>query len=370
MRPFSLLIKPAGPDCNINCQYCFYSCKSELFGQEKHRMSDAVLERIVSQFQSLDFPNHSYAWQGGEPTLMGLEFYEKVLNLQQKYAKSGQFISNAIQTNGILIDEKWCRFLHNNDFLVGISLDGPKPFHDHYRKDFAGRPTFDRVIQAINCCKEHKVEFNILTLLSDRNVHSPDKLFDFFVEQDFKFLQFIPCIETDPTGKLNRFSITDQQYGDFMCKIFDRWLEYGFKKVSIRLFDTILNYMLNGHHTNCTFCKKCDQYIVLEHNGNAYCCDFFVDDQHKLGNILETPIADLYKSPVKTNFSNSKNKLANKCFICRYSDLCRGGCLKDRLEDGDDIRRPSSLCAGYKKFFDHTLPKFQQIAADLIKSQA
>lgn len=331
-------------------------------------MSDQTLQRITSEFLRMDFENSSFAWQGGEPMLMGLDFYKKAVDFQQELGKNGQLVSNALQTNGTLLDDTWCKFLREYKFLVGISLDGPKHIHDHYRRDFADRGTFDRVMNGINCCKANKVEYNILVLLSDNNIDKADELFDFFTSLGVEYLQFIPCIETDNTGQLNKYSVTDMQYADFMCRIFDRWLEYGYNKISIRMFDSLMNYVLNGFHTNCSFCKQCDQYIVLEHNGNAYCCDFFVDEQYKLGNIMETTIDQLYLNEIKKDFANSKKKLANKCFICRYSNLCRGGCLKDRIANDGKVNSPSSLCAGYKKIFDHTVGKLKQLTAEIVKN--
>ena len=332
MKPFSLLIKPSGPDCNLACKYCFYSHKSVLFDEGVHRMSGELLDKLIRDYLALNLPVSSFAWQGGEPTLMGLDFYKKVIELQKEYGQDGQVVSNALQTNGILLDEKWCEFLCEYKFLVGISLDGPQKYHNHYRIDKAGNGTFDKVMTAIKNCRKHKVEFNVLVLLNDKNVEVPEELFDFFTNQKIKYLQFIPCVEKDPsTGNIAEFSITSKQYGDFLCVIFDRWYEYGPEKLSIRIIDSVLNYIVYGKHTNCTFNRRCDDYIVMEHNGDVFCCDFFVEDQYRLGNILELPIEELFQSEIKKRFSDEKSNIHNKCLICRHNAICRGGCLKDRI---------------------------------------
>ena len=362
MQPFSLLIKPTGPDCNIACEYCFYCRKKELFGTNKHRMSNEVMYRLVKEFLAVDMPVHSFAWQGGEPTLMGLDFYKSVVDTQIAYGK-GQTVSNALQTNGILLDDWWCEFLAEYKWLVGISLDGPKDYHDFYRKDYAGGGTFVKVLAGIDACKRHNVQYNILVLLNNKNAQSPDELFDFFTKEiGIDFLQFVPCVEVDSDGKLTDFSVSSEQYGEFMCRIFDRWLENDPTKLSIRLFDSLLSYILTGNHTNCTFARKCSDYMVIEHNGDAYCCDFFVEPQWRLGNIMSTPMPELMNSQTKRTFSRSKNKLDTKCLICRYSSMCRGGCLKDRLAAGGDFRNPSYLCEAYRRIFDYTLPKLTEVA--------
>ena len=327
-------------------------------------MNDEVLETVIKDYLALDLSVSNFAWQGGEPTLMGLDFYKKVVDLQKEYGKDDQVVSNALQTNGILLDEQWCKFLSEYKFLVGISLDGPRKYHDHYRLDKAGNSTFDKVMAAIENCRKHKVEFNILVLLNDKNVEAPDELFDFFTDQKIKYLQFIPCVEKDPsTGNIADFSITAKQYGNFLRVMFDRWYEYGHEKISVRIFDSVLNYIVHGRHTICTFARKCNDYIVIEHNGDAFCCDFFVDNQHRLGNVLESPIEELFQSEIKKRFSEQKAKINNKCLICRHNAICRGGCLKDRIVINDNFANPSYFCQAYKQFFNYAVPRLLQLAA-------
>jgi len=367
MQPFTLLIKPSGSDCNVDCTYCFYKCRPAEIGRGRQRMSEEVLEKLVKDYMQLRFPLAGFAWQGGEPTLMGLDFYKRAVELQKKYGFAGQEVGNSLQTNAILLDEKWCRFLHQSRFLVGVSIDGPKEMHDYYRLDRSGAGTFERVMRAIENCRGHKVEFNTLTLLNDVNVKHPDEVFDFLVGLGVKFLQFIPCVELDAvTGRVTDFSITPEQYAEFQCRIFDRWVEYGPGNLSIRDFDSILSYYVASSQTICTFDKQCSQYIVIEHAGDAYPCDFFVEPKWRLGSILQTPIEKLAAGALKRKFARNKKNLCNKCLVCRHLAICRGGCMKDRAPfDKTNFGRESYYCEAYKRFFDYAGPKFMQIAADI-----
>ncbi len=371
MRPFSLLIKPSGSDCNIDCHYCFYKNRAPQVGQGKQRMTLEVLEKLVKDFLALRFPVSNFAWQGGEPTLMGLDFYKKLVEYQKQYGQAGQEVSNALQTNAIVLNDNWCRFLHDHKFLVGISIDGPKAMHDYYRVDFSGAGTFDKVMQAIEKCKEYDVKYNTLTLLNNINVEHPDEIFDFLVDIGVKYLQFIPCVELDPvTNEVTDFSITPQQYGDFMCRVFDRWYDYGPDQLSIRDFDSILSYYINGEHTICTFARQCAQYIVVEHKGDCFPCDFFVKPEWKLGNIFETPIGEIANGKKKREFARLKQKICNKCLLCSHLAICRAGCMKDRSPfDKDNFGRESYFCQSYKKFFDYTAARFKKIAAELSSNE-
>jgi uncharacterized protein len=367
-RPFTLLIKPSGSDCNADCAYCFYKGRSAELGRGRQRMSDQVLETLVRGYLGLRFQASAFAWQGGEPTLMGLDFYRRAVELQRKYGIPGQEIANALQTNALLlVDEQWCRFLHDNQFLVGISIDGPKELHDRYRLDLGGRGTWDRVMQAIECCKEHGVEFNTLTLINNVTADHPDEIFDFLVGLGVRYMQFIPCVETEPqSGQVMSFSVTPGQYGRFLCRLFDRWCAYGPEKLSIRDFDSILSHYISGHHTVCSFDRQCSQYIVIEHTGDAFPCDFFVEPQWRLGNILETPIGQLAGGDLKRAFGQRKQSLGNKCLVCRHLALCRGGCMKDRSPfAAGNPAHESYFCEGYREFFDHAMPRLMQIAAQI-----
>jgi uncharacterized protein len=370
MRPFTLLIKPSGSDCNLDCTYCFYKNRSPEVGQGKQRMSDEVLEKLIQDYMKLNFPVHGFAWQGGEPMLMGIDFYRKVIELQKKYGRPGSQVSNALQTNAVLIDDEWCRFLHDDKFLLGISIDGPKEFHDYYRLNHAGSGTFDKVVAAIQKCKEYQVEWNTLTLLNAKNIEHPEEIFDFLVGLGARFLQFIPCAEWDTAAdRIADFSITPEQYGDFLCRLFDKWLEYGPTNLSIRDFDSILSYYIRGEHSICTFQRQCSQYVVVEHTGDVFCCDFFVEPQWRLGNIFQTPIEKLATDATKLTFARAKGQLSDKCLLCRHLSVCRGGCLKDRsVLDKGNFSSESYFCESYKRFFDYALPKFMQIAAGFSNS--
>jgi uncharacterized protein len=376
MQPFTLLIKPSGSDCNIDCAYCFYKDRASEFGKGRQRMSDEVLEKLVKDYMQLGFGVVGFAWQGGEPTLMGVDFFRRAVELQKKYGSNGQEVSNTLQTNGVLLDDNWCRFLHENKFLLGISIDGPKEFHDKYRVDHSGSGTFDKVMRGIKNCQEHKVEFSALVLLNDKNVEHPEALFDFLIENELTYLQFIPCVETEPgTGNIADFSIMPKQYGDFLCRLFDLWYEYGPEKLNIREFDSLVTYFVLGKHTICAYSKQCAGFVVIEHSGDAFCCEFFVGPEWRLGNILETPLEKLAAGSKKRAFAREKQNLCNRCLLCSHLDICRGGCMKNRamldagysiLDENQGSRiegRENYFCESYKQFFDYTIPRFMQIAA-------
>ncbi|MBN2128584.1 MAG: anaerobic sulfatase maturase [Sedimentisphaerales bacterium] len=371
MQPFTLLIKPSGSACNIDCRYCFYKGRDARFGRGAQRMSDAVLEKMVRDYMELGLPVAGFAWQGGEPTLMGVDFFRRAVELQKRYGTPGQQVSNTMQTNGTLLDERWCRFLRENKFLLGISIDGPKEFHDVYRVNHSGAGTFEKVFRGIRHCRQQGVEFNVLILLNNLNVEHPDRLFEFLLENDLSYVQFIPCVEADPaTQRVAGFSITPKQYGDFLCRLFDLWYAHGPDKMNVREFDSLTSYYVLGHHTICTYSKRCAGFVVVEHSGDAFCCEFFVEPRWRLGNVLEQPLGDLAASRAKRAFARDKERLSDSCLVCQYLDLCRGGCMKDRLRPGPG--RPeqrSYFCESYKQLFDHALPRFMQIAAAVEKGQ-
>ena len=369
MHPFALLIKPTGPDCNLACTHCFYTRKAELFGKGSHRMSKDTVETLIRDYLALRLPQSSFCWQGGEPTFMGLDFFKRVVKLEQEYGHSGQVVSNSLQTNGTLFDDDWCKFLRENNFLVGISLDGHRDLHDHYRKNTAGQGSFAQVMRAIQLCKAHRAEFNVLTLLTDHNVERADELFAFFVDQKIRYMQFIPCVEKE-NGRIASYSIMPEQYGRFLCRLFDLWLSHGPEKISIRFFDSVMSFIVHGQHTICSFRKRCNDYVVVEHNGDVFACDFFVQGEWRLGNILQTPIGELAASPAKRRFSELKTEVKNQCLVCRYFAICRGGCLKDRIIVNNDCRDKDYFCVGYQMFFDYALSKLMQKLLNIINPKA
>lgn len=364
MDPFTLLIKPSGSECNNDCAYCFYKGRSPEFGRGKQRMSLEVLERLIQDYMQTGFPVVGFAWQGGEPTLMGIQFFQKVVELQKKYGIPGQQVSNTFQTNGLVLGKSWCRFFHDKKFLLGISIDGPREFHDRYRLDHRGAGTHARVLRGIENCKKQGVQFSALLLLNNRNVEHPDELFDFVVNNDLTYLQFIPCLETNPdTGQPADYSITPGQYGDFLCRLFDLWRNHGTEKMNIREFDSITTYHVLGKHTICTYSKNCAGFIVIEHNGDAFCCEFFVEPRWRLGNILERPLVELAASSRKQTFSREKQDLPETCHLCQYLHLCWGGCRKNRIHlENNSTCRENYFCESYRQFFEHSLPGFREIA--------
>jgi len=353
-RPFQLLIKPASADCNARCAYCFYlRVGDEVYTERRHRMSDEVLERLVSSFLGLRLPLSVFSWQGGEPTLMGLPFFERVVELQKKHGRGGQLVGNALQTNGLVIDAKWARFLGQYRFLIGLSLDGPREVHNHYR----GK-TFHKVMRAARLLREHHVAFSVLCCVSQANAGRGGEVYRWFVENGFFALQFIPIVETDPaTGELADFAITGEEYGRFMCEVFDEWAAQGWGKISVRLFDAMLSRAVGAPIHYCPLGERCDSYLVVEHNGDVYPCDFYVRPELKLGNIMEGELPAFFDTKEAQAFSAAKKDYGDECASCEYLDMCYGGCQKDRL-DG----RRSSLCAGYKMFFEHTQAKFTELA--------
>lgn len=369
MEPFTLLIKPSGSNCNIDCRYCFYKGRSPAFGRGRQRMGDATLEKLVEEYMRSGLPVLGFAWQGGEPTLMGVEFFQRAVELQKRYGTSGQQVSNTFQTNGVLLDETWCRFFRENHFLLGMSIDGPARYHDRYRVDRSGAGTFARVMRGIRLCKEHGVESSALILLNDENVEDPDALFDFVLREDLGYVQFIPCLERDPrTGGPAGFSITARQYGNFLCRLFDLWWDHGPQRVNIRDFDSVTTYLVLGRHTMCTYSEQCAGFVVVEHNGDAFPCEFFVEPEWRLGNLSDTPLIELAAGRRRRAFARRKETLSGRCRLCRYVDLCRGGCPKDRMRlDGTGWDRESHFCEGYRQFFGYTLPRFARIAEAIEK---
>lgn len=302
------MIKPAGSDCNLDCTYCFYKNRPAQIGIGRQRMSIPLLEKMTNDYLSLQLPVSTFSWQGGEPMLMGLDFYKKAIELQNKFKTDSRIIYNNIQTNAVQLDEDWCIFLHDNNFLVGISIDGPEELHNTYRKNTAGRGSFDLVLKAIKLCQAYQVEFNAIVVLNNHNADQPDLLIDYLYNLGIKYLQFIPCVEINAgNGKVASFSVTPQQYGNFLCRAFDRWLEIGPLNISIRDFESFLSFLVVKNHSICTYQTRCGDYIVIEHNGDCFPCDFYVKPDYKLGNILEETIEQITTCE-KNSFLKGKKK--------------------------------------------------------------
>jgi len=368
-RPFSLLVKPASGDCNLRCQYCFYWYQHQDFYPETtiHRMSDKVLNKLIQTYMATNQPSYQIGWQGGEPTMMGVEFFRKVTELQIKYGKPGAMIGNGLQTNGTLINDKWARFLNQRNFLTGISLDGPQNMHDHYRLNANDKGTFDSVMKGINHLKQNNAEFNILTLVNDVNVKHPAEVYTFLKNNNFLFHQYIACVEPDKNHQLLPFSITGKEWGNFLCTIFDLWYKADTRKVSVRLFDSVLALLVDGTRNQCSIGQNCCQYLVVEYNGDVYPCDFFVEERYKLGNIMQDSWQTLLQHPTYIKFGKQKTQWNTKCDSCPYNWICVGDCLKHRLcANGGDPQRLSILCEGLAMFYQYTMPRFKILAEQII----
>lgn len=368
---FSLLVKPASADCNLACAYCFYRPKSALYPQtSRHRMSDEVLAKMISEYMSLVGQHASFGWQGGEPLLMGLDFFKKVVYYQQMYGRAGQIVANGFQTNATLIDDDWARLFKRYNFLVGVSLDGPADIHDYYRCSTAGQPSYDRVMRAIDILKLHGVEFNILVLVNERNVSQAKELYNFFVERGMRYLQFIPCIEKDPiTKQAADFSIKPEEYGKFLCDLFDAWMGDGMPSTYIRLFDALLMDYAGVGQPLCQFQERCGSYVVVEYNGDIYACDFFVEPEWCLGNLMEISLEQILRSDRYKEFSERKSWHTQACQQCRWLSICHGACPKHRTVLGNSVEHPSYFCPAYKTFFEYSHQRFIDLSRRALEKQ-
>ena len=362
MFSFSLMAKPIGAICNLNCKYCFYTPKKELYPDMSLGMSDEVLENYTRQYiDAMNIPEITFAWQGGEPTLMGIEFFKKAIKYQEKYKKPGIQIFNTIQTNGILLDDEWCEFFRENNFLAGISIDGPQELHDVYRKDKKGNPSFDLVMHGIRLMKKYRVEFNILATVNRVNVYHPLEVYKFF--RDFlgaNYIQFIPIVEvvsedSDDIFKVSDESVLPEQYGKFLTTIFDEWIKNDVGKVFVQIFDATLASWVGYPQSVCIFAPTCGTAMIIEHNGDVYACDHFVDHDHLLGNIRDTSLDELVVSSKQLQFGqDKKDKISPKCLQCNFKFACWGACPKHRFNHANSSDKDLNyLCLGYKEFFNH-----------------
>jgi len=362
MSSFFLLIKPASADCNLRCKYCFYIDHLENVSKSP-RMSDEVLERtIASYMRTNQNNNYSFGWQGGEPTLLGLKFFKRAIELQKKYAPPGSVISNGLQTNGTLITDEMARFFAEYNFLLGVSLDGPPYIHDYYRKTIGQKPTHSLVMRGIERLKQHKVEFNILILVNDQNVKKAGEIYQYFREKGFFYHQYIPCVEYDENNNPQPYSITGEEWGNFLCELFDQWIKEDINRISIRHFDSILEYLVHGCYNVCHIGKDCCQYFVVEHDGNVYPCDFYVQKDLLLGNVMTDTWEEFLNSPVYRQFGRQKTEWHIKCNSCPFIDFCHGDCQKFRVGEFQSSKVLSVLCQGWKRFYTRTLPRFDAIA--------
>lgn len=338
--------------CNLDCSYCFYLDREAdpYKALPGRRMSLETLEQLVDTYLFYSYPNSVFAFQGGEPTLAGLPFFEKLVQFQQQYGRNGQSVSNALQTNGILIDQNWCRLFREYNWLVGVSLDGPEQVHDRYRFNKEGRGTWKRVMTAIELMQAEKVEFNVLCVLSQANVDQPRELYRFFRGLDIDNVQYIPLSEFDSNGELLPFTITAEQYGRFLCETFDTWWPDR-RKVRIRFFDNLAEALAGQKPGSCTLHETCDSYVVVEYNGDVFPCDFFVEKEWKLGNITLDSWPEIARRRKRYEFATNKTIAHPLCQACEYQSFCHGGCPKFRHARYRRFEDLDYFCPAYKMIY-------------------
>jgi uncharacterized protein len=374
-KAFNILAKPIGPICNLNCRYCFYLEKEKLYPKEKKwKMSPQVLERFVQQYiESQDVDQIHFVWQGGEPALLGVEFFEKVVAMQGKYS-NGKQIMNAFQTNGVLLNDAWCAFFAENHFLIGLSIDGPQHLHDQYRMKKGGQSAFDSVLRGIGFLKKHQIAFNTLTAINRTNAYHPIEVYQFLKEIGQGFMQFIPIVERNPSDKFSEYvtewSVESDQFGTFLCEIFGAWVRNDVGKIFIQTFDVALESWVGMHPNLCVFSETCGKALALEHNGDLYACDHFVFPEYKIGNIMEQPLVSLVESEKQIRFGkDKKDRLPEFCLACDVHFACRGGCPKNRLVATPDGEAGLNyLCEGYQTFF-HLIAPYMRFMAGQLKQQ-
>lgn len=387
------MTKPIGPLCNLDCEYCFYLEKETLYPEKSNfRMSDEVLENYIKSYiESQPGQEVSFAWQGGEPTLLGVKFFRRVVELQKKYGE-GRQISNAFQTNGTLLDDEWGEFLRESGFLVGISIDGPARLHDRYRVDKMQKPTFERVMLGVEMLKKHEVEFNTLTVVNRANSKHPLEVYRFLKKIGSGFIQFIPLVERsvepgsdsgldlaappdieekNPHTLVTSWSVRADDYGEFLVKIFDEWVRHDVGKTFVQIFDVALGNWTGMGGGLCVFSEKCGLGLALEHNGDLYSCDHYVYPKFKLGNIMNLGLGEMVDSDFQKKFGSDKSDtLPNYCRQCEVRFACHGECPKHRF-----IRTPDGepglnyLCSAYKRFFNHVGPAMNTMGELLRRRQ-
>lgn len=370
-RPVQVLIKPASAECNLACRYCFYLEKQSLYPEAAvHRMSPEVQLEMTRQMLMYGGSHPAFAYQGGEPTLMGLDFYRRGIEMIQKHGSPGMTVGNSIQTNGILIDEHWAEFLARYRFLVGLSIDGPAHIHDHYRLARGGQPSHEHALRAAALFDAYGVEYNILAVVNSYSCQFPEEIYDYFTSQRWSYMQFIPTVEFDPTtGKLAEFSVSPEDYGKFLCAVFDKWLndfKDGRPTTSVRLFDNLLAVMLGQAASSCTQRRTCGIYVVIEYNGDVYPCDFFVEPKWKLGNLMRQSLRGMLESPRMREFGALKANLVPECRECEWLPLCHGGCTKDRMRSSAPGNMGKDyFCAAHRMFFEYSREKLENLKKTL-----
>ena len=405
-EPFHLLAKPVGPICNLDCAYCFYLAKERLYphtaGRAAWVMPDDVLETFIRDYIAAQPAGTvSFTWQGGEPTLLGLDFFRRVVALQARHA-GGRTIENALQTNGVLLDDAWGAFLREHAFLVGVSIDGPRDLHDRYRVDKGGRPTFDDVVRGVRALQRHGVEFTTLTVVHRETAARPLEVYRFLTDLGSRFLQFIPIVERvheaggeagangmlapppdlrEPApaiaapplagATVTEWSVRPGDWGAFLCAIFDEWVRYDVGRVAVQLFEVALESWLGLPQGLCVFRETCGNALAIEHNGDVYACDHYVQPSHRLGNVMADPLASLVSAPAQLAFGAAKrDRLPAYCRACEVRFACNGECPRNRFTTAPDGEPGLNyLCAGYKRFFTHVGPAMDAMAGRLRRGE-
>lgn len=368
-REFQIFAKPAGAVCNLACRYCYYLDKRSLYPESGAlRMPESLLEDYIAQhIEASPESTIAFSWHGGEPTILGLEYFRKIVEFQRKHRPAGRRIANGIQTNGYVLDEEWCRFLAAEGFSVGLSLDGPAELHDAYRVTRGGEATHRQTMRGYDLLRKQGVPTDIVCVTHDLNVRQPLTVYRFFRDIGCRYLGFLPVVERMPgtEASVTPHTPSAEAYGAFLCKIFDEWTERDTGRIAVQVFEEASRPARGLEHSLCTFRETCGQIPVLEHNGDFFPCDYFVDREHRLGNIRETPLCGLLESPVQRAFGEAKrDALPRYCRECEVLPMCNGGCPKHRF-----IRTPDGepglnyLCAGLKRFFLHSREPLARMAS-------
>ena len=383
-KPLYVMLKPAGAHCNLACKYCYYLEKNNLYqNSHRHLMTDEMLEQFTREYiEAQTMPQVLFTWHGGEPLMRSIDFYKKALELQKKYAH-GKQIDNVIQTNGTLLTDEWCEFFAKNHWLVGISIDGPQEYHDHYRVTPAGKPSWEKVMQGIQLLKKHHVEWNAMAVVNAYNAEHPLEFYHFFRDNGCQYLQFTPIVERlteHEDGRtlasladnreipLTDASVTPQQWGNFLCTIFDDWVRHDVGKTFVEIFDCTLANWMGVLPGICAYSKECGHAGVMEHNGDVYSCDHFVFPEYKLGNIREQSLIDMLYGEKQQVFSRLKHtSLPRQCKECDMEFACHGECPKNRFEK-DKYGEPglNYLCQGYYQYYSHVAPYMDFMKRELL----
>lgn len=386
-KPLYVMLKPAGAHCNLACKYCYYLEKNKLYPTaQRHLMSNEMLEQFTREYIEAQTMNQVlFTWHGGEPLLRSIDFYRKALSLQQKYA-GGRRIDNVIQTNGTLLTDEWCEFFAQNHWLVGISIDGPQPYHDHYRLTAAGKPSWKKVMQGIKLLKKHGVEWNAMAVVNAYNANHPLEFYRFFKENGCQFLQFTPIVERltrHEDGRtlasladkdeisLSEASVTPEQWGYFLCAIFDEWVRKDVGKIFVEIFDCTLANWMGISPGICAYSKECGHAGVMEHNGDVYSCDHFVFPEYKLGNIRDHSLIDMLYGEQQQEFSRLKHSsLPRQCKECDMEFACHGECPKNRfMKDKYGDSGLNYLCPGYYHYYQHVAPYMDYMKQELMSQR-